>query len=122
MMRTTPRRRIILHFSQRFRTDGRTFMTMASTTTGLLLVQPDDSPTVDIIYWQLDRHPVARHDANRSLPHLAADVGQHHMPVLKFHLKPSVGQFLNYTAENAKHPQMLLLRRRLLVYLPAPLT
>src|SRR6476659_6789373 len=85
--RTTPLRRMTLHFGQIRLTDARTFMT------SFLLPQPiDDATPGEVVGGKLDEHLVAGQDADEVLPHLAGDVGEDLMLVLELDLEHGVGQ------------------------------
>src|SRR3954469_646245 len=64
---TTPWRRMVLHFSQIFLTDGLTFMV-------LLLVPVCDPAAVEVVGRELDDHAVAGEDADVVHAHLPRDV------------------------------------------------
>src|SRR5215203_1937313 len=78
MTRTRPCRRITLHFSHIFFTDGRTFMRLSR-----LLVAVRDAAAAQVVRRELDLHPVAREDPDVVHSHLAGDVGQHLVAVLE---------------------------------------
>src|SRR5919204_4526302 len=81
-------RRMILHLSQRFLTDALTF------TVALIPDPSRNSPSLEVIWRQLDEHLVARHDANEVHPHLAADVRQHRVSLLELDLEHRVRKCL----------------------------
>src|ERR1039458_7693020 len=49
-----------------------------------------------VVWRQLNRHPVAGKNANKVLAHLARDVRQHLVLVLQFHLEHGIGQGFNH--------------------------
>src|ERR1039458_7081229 len=49
-----------------------------------------------VVWRQLNRHPVAGKYANKVLAHLARDVRQHLVLVLQFHLEHGIGQGFNH--------------------------
>src|ERR1022692_4718787 len=78
MTRTTPSRRITLHFSHIFLTEGRTFIRASR-----LLVPVGDAPTTEVVGRELDLHAVAGQDPDVVHPHLPGDVREHLVPILK---------------------------------------
>src|SRR3954465_7344926 len=109
MTMTRPCRRITLHLSQIFFTDGWTFTgaalipvvrgrPRASVVTPDRrgsLVAVDDATAREVVGRQLHDHAVLGQDADVVLPHLAADVGEHPVPVLQLDPEPRVGQRLD---------------------------
>src|SRR5438105_2750063 len=86
MTRTAPWRRITLHFSHIFLTDGRTF------TTEPLLVAVGDATTAEVVRRELDLHAVTGEDADVVHAHLPGDVREHLVPVLELDTEHRVGE------------------------------
>ena len=88
MIRTTPSRRTILHFSQRFLTDACTFIDLPEAV--------GDPAPAEVIGRQFDKDSISRENADEVHPDLARRVGEHFVPVSQFYTKHRVGQiFLN---------------------------
>src|SRR3990172_6585885 len=77
--RTTPFRRITLHFSQIGFTEGRTFIARRSP----LLVPVGDPAPGQVVGGELHLDLVPRQDPDEVHPHLAGDVGQDLVPGLQ---------------------------------------
>src|SRR4051795_7040838 len=92
---TRPWRRITLHLSQIFLTLGLTFTGPLVSFSGLL-VPVDDPAAGKVVGGELDDDPVLREDADVVLPHLAADVRQHAVPVGELDAEHGVRQRLDY--------------------------
>ena len=91
MTRTEPWRRITLHFSHIFLTDGRTFNASL-----LLLVSVGDATTGQVVRSEFDLHLVAREDTDVVHAHLSGNVGQDLVSVLEFDSEYRVGQWLDH--------------------------
>src|SRR3954447_2180798 len=93
MTRTVPWRRITLHFSHIFFTEGRTF-TLRSCFSWLLVPVGDATPA-EVVGRELDLHPVAGEDPDVVHPHLPRDVRQYLVTVLQLDAEHGVGQRLD---------------------------
>src|SRR3954467_2761592 len=126
MTMTRPCRRIPLHLSQIFFTDGWTFTGAAPHSfrscavdrspsalpsgparTGCLLVAVDDATAGQVVGRELHDHAVLGQDADVVLPHLAADVGEHPVPVLQLHPEHRIGQRLDDATLDLDGPVLL---------------
>src|SRR4051812_34346571 len=121
MTMTRPCRRITLHLSQIFFTDGWTFTGAAlipvvrgrgptpsrTPTRRGSLVAVDDATAGEVVGRELHDHAVLGQDADVVLPHLAADVGEHPVPVLQFDPEHRVGQRLDDTTLDLDGPVLL---------------
>src|SRR6266545_3183164 len=90
MTRTRPWRRMILHRSHIFFTDGRTFIVRTSPS----LVAIHDPAARQVIWRQLNQHPVPWEDPDVVHPHLSRDVSQNVVPVFELHPEHGVGERL----------------------------
>src|SRR5882724_6297494 len=106
---TRPCRRITLHLSQIFLTLGWTFTSVASPSFlgWWSLVAVDDAATGEVVRRELDDDPVLRQDADVVLPHLAADVCEYAVAVLKLHAEHRIWQRLDYPALYLERPVLL---------------
>src|SRR3954465_6896212 len=108
MTMTRPCRRITLHLSQIFFTDGWTFTGAGPHSSDRapsavpggeadrrLLVPVDDATAGQVVGRELHDHAVLGQDADVVLAHLAADVGEHPVPVLQLDPEHRVGQRLD---------------------------
>src|SRR6188768_888600 len=91
MTRTAPWRRITLHFSHIFFTEGRTFIVRVP-----LLVAVRDPAAAEVVGRELDLHAVTREDPDVVHPHLARDVCEHLVPVLELDAKHGVGEWFDH--------------------------
>src|SRR3990170_759863 len=123
MIRTTPLRRITLHFSHRALIDGRTFIArsalLASVTLPLLEPIGDATPR-QVVRRKLDLHPVTGQDPDEVHPHLAGDVGEDPVAVLQLDPEHRVRQRLHHGALHLDRVVLRLLRLPVLRHLPAP--
>src|SRR6266545_2308545 len=90
MTRTRPWRRMILHRSHIFLTDGRTFIARTSPS----LVAVHDPAARQVVRRQLHQDPVPREDPDVVHPHLPRDVSQNVVPVFELHPEHGVGERL----------------------------
>src|SRR6478735_1192043 len=108
-------RRITLHLSQIFLTLGWTFICLFSLVpTGRegpagkgLFVAVNDATAGQVVGRQLHDHAILRQDADVVLPHLAADVGEHAVPVLQLHPKHGVGEGFDHPTLDLDGPVLL---------------
>src|SRR5919107_3450981 len=121
MTMTRPCRRITLHLSQIFFTDGWTFTGAAPHFSSFgrrphhpdgqrdrrSLVAVDDATAGQVVGRELHDHAVLGQDADVVLPHLAADVGEHPVPVLQLHPEHRVGQGLDDATLDLDGPVLL---------------
>src|SRR6266545_117776 len=90
MTRTRPWRRMILHRSHIFFTDGRTFIVRTSPS----FVAVHDPAARQIVWRQFNQHPVPWEDPDVVHPHLSRDVSQNAVPVFELHPEHGVGERL----------------------------
>src|SRR3954468_1163000 len=99
MTMTRPWRRMTLHLSQIGLTLGLTFTAVSSllwlSCWDRSLVAVDDATPGEVVGRQLHDNAVLGEDADVVLAHLAADVGQHLVPVAQFHPEHRIGQGLD---------------------------
>src|SRR4051795_3770281 len=121
MTMTRPCRRITLHLSQIFFTDGWTFTGAAlipvvrgrprapvrAPDRRGALVAVDDAAARQVVGRELHDHAVLGQDPDVVLPHLAADVGEHPVPVLQFDPEHRVGKWLDDTTLDLDGPVLL---------------
>src|SRR4051795_9560723 len=126
MTMTRPCRRITLHLSQIFFTYGWTFTGAAPHSfrscavdrspsalpsgparTGCLLVPVNDATAGQVVGRELHDHSVLGQDADVVLAHLAADVGEHPVPVLQLHPEHRVGKRLDDATLDLDGPVLL---------------
>src|SRR3954468_1737411 len=121
MTMTRPCRRITLHLSQIFFTDGWTFTGAAphssdrvpprlcrwAVAVERLLVAVDDATAGQVVGRELHDHAVLGQDADVVLTHLAADVGEHPVPVLQLDPEHRIGQRLDDATLDLDGPVLL---------------
>src|SRR4051794_41303184 len=73
----------------------------------LLLVPVNDAAPGQVVGRELHDDAVLGQDADVVLPHLAADVGEHSVPVLQFDPEHRVGQWLHDTTLDLDGPVLL---------------
>src|SRR5581483_7981923 len=106
MTRSTPCRRMILHFSQRFLMEARTRMATAP------LSEPIRDPAPrQVVRRQLDEHTVARQDLDEVEADLPGNVREDLVAVRQLHLEHRVRQGL---ADDALHLNRVLFGHALL--------
>src|SRR5690348_16851571 len=105
MTMTRPCLRMTRHLLQIFFTLGLTFMgpspvvlRSAQPLTNLLLVPVDDPAAAQVVRAQLDDHPVVGQDPDVVHPHLAADMSEYFVPVVKLHPEEGIRQRFDYRA------------------------
>src|SRR5689334_21658916 len=96
MTRTAPWRRITLHLSHIFFTEGRTFIVSS-------LVSIGDTAPCQVVRGQLHLHLVAGSDADVVHAHLPGDVRQHLVPVLQLDTEHGVRQRLDHRSLHQDH-------------------
>src|SRR3712207_4205114 len=113
---TRPCRRITLHLSQIFFTDGWTFTgaaphfssrTPCASAQRRSLVPVDDATAGQVVGRELHDHAVLGQDADVVLAHLAADVGEHPVPVLQLDPEHRIGQRLDDATLDLDGPVLL---------------
>src|ERR671920_2578047 len=72
-----------------------------------LLVAVDDATAGQVVGRELHDHAVLRQDADVVLTHLAADVGEHPVPVLELHPEHRIGQRLDDATFDLDGPVLL---------------
>src|SRR4051794_36001677 len=109
MTMTRPLRRMTLHLSQIGLTLGLTFTAGPSSQGSRWdsLVAVDDAPAGQVVRRQLYDHAVLGEDPDVVLAHLAADVGEHLVPVAQFHPEHRIGQRLDHAAFDLDGPVLL---------------
>src|SRR3954451_21611439 len=120
MTMTRPCRRITLHLSQIFFTDGWTFTGAGPHSSDRapsavpdgeadrrLLVPVDDATAGQVVGRELHDHAVLGQDADVVLTHLAADVGEHPVSVLQLDPEHRVGQRLHDATLDLDGPVLL---------------
>src|SRR3954469_12050197 len=133
MTMTRPCRRITLHLSQIFFTDGWTFTGAGPHSSDRapsavpggeadrrLLVPVDDATAGQVVRRQLHDHAVLGQDADVVLSHLAADVGEHPVSVLQLDPEHRVGQRLDDATLDLDGPVLLCHARHGLLTRCAP--
>jgi hypothetical protein len=99
---------MILHLSQIFFTDARTFINSSQLrnsrslrfapydSTDNLLIPVNDAAAIQVIGRKFDSYLVPGQDADEILAHFAGDMGQDLVLVFEFYLKHGVGQRLDH--------------------------